>query len=588
MAMRIAAGAVSACAMPPAHAQSAFVFTDVSASSGLASFSHNPNALAVPGLLEWTMGGLGVADFNGDGWPDIFVPRGGVGTDRLFMNQGNGTFANEAAARGVAAVHAGNGVACADFDGDGDIDIHVSSFGTATDNIGQVGRHRLYRNDGGVFTDVAVASGVATTSPAVSTAAGAAWGDLDLDGDLDLAVCGYSATANGNRVFRNDGGAFTDITGAGFAVQGTWGFQPLWVDSTGDGFPELFIAADFQTSRALRNRRDGTLVLATADFGMGIDRNGMGICVGDFDRNGAVDTYVTSIFNDTPPAAGFNGNTLYLNQGDGACVQDAEARGCVDGGWGWGAVAADLDLDGWEDIVEVNGRSGGEWMGEQEYVYRNLGGTFARLGAETGLSLAADARCVATLDFDRDGDLDLLMLVHSGPLKLFRNDTPRVGRWLQLELGGGAGSRCAPHGIGAVVECEALDGDAVEVMRRWVHSGSGYQSSSEPVVHLGFGVGNSPPDGSKRGGSARVRVLWPSGQTTVRDGVALDSRVAIAAPARADVDGDGTVGAGDLSAIMAAWGGMDRAQRSVRAADIDGDGVIDARDVLEVLSGWTH
>jgi hypothetical protein len=178
--------------------------------------------------------------------------------------------------------------------------------------------------------------------------------------------------------------------------------------------------------------------------------------------------------------------------------------------------------------------------------------------------------------------------VHSGPLKLFRNDTPRVGRWLQLELGGGAGSRCAPHGIGAVVECEALDGDAVEVMRRWVHSGSGYQSSSEPVVHLGFGVGNLPPDGSKRGGSARVRVLWPSGQTTVRDGVALDSRVAIAAPARADVDGDGTVGAGDLSAIMAAWGGMDRAQRSVRAADIDGDGVIDARDVLEVLSGWTH
>jgi hypothetical protein len=118
MAMRIAAGAVSACAMPPAHAQSAFVFTDVSAPSGLASFSHNPNALAVPGLLEWTMGGLGVADFNGDGWPDIFVPRGGVGTDRLFMNQGNGTFANEAAARGVAAANAGNGVACADFDGD--------------------------------------------------------------------------------------------------------------------------------------------------------------------------------------------------------------------------------------------------------------------------------------------------------------------------------------------------------------------------------------------------------------------------------------------------------------------------------------
>ena len=555
------------------HAQ--VVLTDVTPGSGLDAFSHNPNALAVPGLLEWTMGGFGIADFDGDGWPDIFVPRGGVSTDRLFMNGHDGTFVNEAAARGVAAVHAGNGVACADFDGDGDVDIYLTSFGAGTDNLGQVGKHRLYRNDGGVFTEVAVACGVATTATTSATAAGAAWGDLDLDGDLDLAVCGYSASVAGNRVFRNDGAVFTDITGAGFGVNGTWGFQPLWVDTTGDGFPELLMAADFGTSRAFRNMRDGSLVLATEQFGMGVDHNGMGICAADFDRNGAVDALVTSIYNDVPQAGVYNGNALYMNGGTGVCTQQAGVRGCVDGGWGWGVVAVDLDHDGWEDAVEVNGRNAGEWAAEPEYVYRNAGGVFTRLGAESGLTLAADARCVGTLDYDRDGDLDLLVLVNSGPLKLYRNDSVKAGRWLELELSGGGTSRCAPHGIGAVVECEA----GGVTVRRWVHSGSGYQSSSEPVVHLALPA---------KAAVAAVRVLWPSGQTSVVAGLALDARHVLQAPARADVNADGVVGAADLAAVLAAWGATDRAQRSMRAADVVLDGVVDARDIAAVLTGWSR
>jgi len=550
------------------------VFTDVTPGSGLDGFAHNPNALAVPGSLEWTMGGFGIADFNGDGWPDIFVPRGGVGADRLFVNRGDGTFVNEAVARGVAAAHAGNGVSCADFDGDGDADILVTSYGTGSDNLGQVGRHRLYRNEGGVFTDIAAVAGVATTSTAAATANGAAWGDIDLDGDLDLAVCGYSASVAGNRLFRNDGGLFVDLTGSALVVQATWGFQPLFVDLTGDGFPELLMAADFQTSRVFRNLRSGAFALATAEFGMGIDRNGMGVCVGDFDRNGAVDTFVTSIHSDMPPPVGFNGNTLYLNDGTGMTRQESELRGCVDGGWGWGAVALDVDHDGWEDIAEVNGRNAGEWAAEQEYLYRNAQGVFVRMGADAGLSLAADARCVGTLDHDRDGDLDLLMLVNGGPLRLFRNDSPKAGRWLELDLVGGGSSRCAPHGIGALVECEA--GGAV--VRRWVHSGSGYQSSGEPVVHLGV---------PGRASSAVVRVLWPSGQTTVLDGVALDARHAVVAPGRADIDADGVVGGADVMAVLSAWGATDRAQRATRAADLDGDGQIGPRDVVSVLSAWS-
>ncbi len=567
MAMVFTAGAVAAIS----SAQSTLHFTDVSAGSGLDQFSHNPNALAVPGLNEWTMGGLGVADFDGDGLVDVFVPRGGVGTDRLFMNRGDGTFVNEAAVRGVAAVHAGNGVACADFDADGDFDIFLTSYGSGSDNLGEVGRHRLYRNDGGVFTEIAAAVGVATSSSTSATANGAAWGDIDLDGDLDLAVCGWSASVAGNRVFRNDGGVFTDITGAGFIVQGTWGFQPLFVDTTGDGFPELLIAADFQTSRAFRNRRDGTFVLATDEFGMGVDRNGMGVCVGDFDRNGAVDTYVTSIYMDVPPARAHNGNALYLNSGEGVCEQDAAARGCVDGGWGWGAVAADFDHDGWEEIAEVNGRNGGEWIGEQEYIFHNDGGSFVRAGAETGVTLAADARCVATLDYDRDGDLDLVLLANSGPLRLYRNDSKRVGRWLELDLEGG--------GLGALSEVTFATSSGVETVRRWVHSGSGYQSSHDPVVHFGL------PTSAR---VAEVRVLWPSGQTTVIPAMELDVRHEVARPLRADLDGDGLVGGADLVHLFAVWGAKDRSDRAMRAADLQLDGIVNHRDLAALLSAWSR
>ena len=140
-------------------------FSNATIGSGLESFIHSPNFLAAPASVEWTMGGFGIADFNNDGWPDIFLPRGGVGTDRLYLNNGNGTFSNVASSWAVASAHAGNGVSCADFDRDGDVDIYMTSYGTGANNLGQPGRHRLYRNDGASFTDVASAVGLAYTAP---------------------------------------------------------------------------------------------------------------------------------------------------------------------------------------------------------------------------------------------------------------------------------------------------------------------------------------------------------------------------------------------------------------------------------------
>jgi enediyne biosynthesis protein E4 len=585
-----AAMAAACCALASELVAAQVQFVDATASSGLGGFTHSPNSLSVPGLNEWIMGGIGVGDFNGDGWPDIYVPRGGAGADRLYMNNGGGNFTNRAPEWGISLAHAGNGVACADFDGDGRTDIYVTSYGTALDNLGQVGRHRLYRNTGTGFVDVATAVGVHRSATTGSVANGAAWGDYDLDGDLDLAVAGWSSVHFGNRVFRNDGGVFTEVTPPVLLSAVTWGFQPAFVDLTGDGFPELLFAADFETGRAFVNQRDGSFQLATEELGLGIDDNGMGHCVADFDRDGLPDYFVTSIHMDVPNAGMYNGNTLYMQGADAVPFrEEALARGCSDGGWGWGVVAVDLDHDGWEDMVEANGRNAGQWANEQEYVYRNTGGgVFERLGATTGLNLAADSRAVALIDHDRDGDMDVLVLVNAGPLKLYRNDSVKSGGWLQLDLSRGDGSRVAPHGIGSLVEVrqtqgakggEGAKGEREIVLRRFVHFGSSYNASSEHLVHVGLPDAVAPAD---------VRIEWPSGQTTVIGAVAPNQRLAVTAPARSDLDADGAVGKGDLAALMGAWGGTDLADRAVRAADLDRDGVVGARDLAILLSEWSR
>jgi hypothetical protein len=551
------------------------LLTNVTQASGLGNFSHTPNFLSVPSNYEWMLGGIAVGDYDGDGWPDLFVPRGGQGTDALFINNRDGTFTNRAVEWSVASAHAGNGATAADFDGDGDVDIFVTSYGTALTNLGQVGRNRLYRNEGGHFAEVAAQFGVQFTGAMISSGDGAAWGDIDLDGDLDLAVAAWVETALGNRLFRNDGQAFADLTGTAVDFGMRSGFQPTIVDLTGDGFPELLLAGDYETSGVFVNSGGSAFDSAEATLGLAVESNAMGSCVADLDGNGLPDWYVTSIHRAVPPKDRFNGNAFYLNGGDDGWTEQSVDRGCNDGGWGWGVVAVDLDHDGWEDLVEVNGVASGEWVDEQEYVFRNLGdGTFERLGNETGLQLANDVRCVATLDFDRDGDLDLVFLINRVGLRLYRNDADLdATSWLLLELGGGLGTACAPHGFGAVVELEAEG----RVLRRWMHGGSGFRSSNEPVVHFGLGAATVID---------RLEVFWPNGQSTRMQGVSPRQRLLIDPPSFGDLDGDGTVGVKDLAVVLECWGEIDRTQRDLRRADLDSDGRVGPRDLGALLEAW--
>ena len=542
-------------------------------------------------------GGAAVGDFNRDGWQDIFLLGGGGAVDALYLNNGDGTFTDQAAAAGVAWSHRGLAAAVGDFDGDGWQDLYVTSLGESAGDR-RPGAHRLYRNlgvpaataasaaqnartvpatpedasaagagrtppestapvrtplasgaaaggpttgraesgaapggvpggtPGGVprFEEVAVAAGVATTASPRPDGMGAAFGDFDLDGDLDLFVTGYQYH-DGNRLFRNDGGRFTDVTVAMFGpalaidVLETWSFAPAFVDMDGDRFPELLIAGDYGTSRYFLN--DGGLRFRdlTAASGTGAGAMGMGSAFGDFDGDGRFDWYLTSVYARTGTESVRNGNQLYLNEGRHRFREASVAAGVNNGGWGWGAAAADLNHDGVLDLVTTNGwtranhQGDMEWLSEPTRVYLGRG---AAAGAEAngavpafdfvqeqvGLRHRDQGRGLIAFDYDNDGDRDILIVNLSGPVSLFRNDlTGPATNYLRVFLDRGHSRAVAPDGIGALVSIRTGDTE----QRRYIGGEGVYLGSGELSAHFGTGAATVIDE---------LTVTWPDGTMT--------------------------------------------------------------------------
>jgi len=538
--------------------------------------NYQPAPLMIPSTQEWTLGGVSVGDFNKDGWPDFFVVRGGQAADRLYINNGNGTFTDQAAAWGVAVTHGGASCCVGDYNSDGWPDIYVTSFGTANNNQGEVGKNRLYRNNAnGTFTEVALQAGVAFTGMTIPSGNGCAFGDYDLDGHLDLVVGAWSGTAQANRLFRNNGnGTFTDVTGTAITIPPvTWGFQPSFADMNGDGYPEILFVADFGTTRYYINNGNGTFTNATAAAGVGIESFGMGQCVGDFDNDLVLDWYVTSIFQDFPPQGNWNGNTLYRQTAPHQYAEIAASAGVKDGGWGWAAQAFDVDHDGLLDILEVNGRNGGEWADEPEYLWRNNGNwTFTQVPGSSLNFFAGDARVAVLLDYDRDGDLDIVMVNNTnGPLKIYRNDTTLPGSWLQIRIDAANNPRVPPGGRGARVFATA--GGVTRM--RYHDGGHGYGGSSEDVIH--FGLGNSTVVN-------QLVIEFPPGYTRMLSNVAVNQRIVVQPPSVADLDGNGVVNGADLALVLAHWGTV--TSKIGRLCDFNRDGVVNGADLSVILGAW--
>lgn len=568
-------------------------FTDVTGAAGLHE-AHWPTGDASSVWcteVAHMVGGATAGDFDGDGWTDLFVARFEA-PNRLFRNLGDGTFVDVGAAAGVDLVDRSSSGAWGDIDNDGDLDLYVN----VVEIVAGDERNRLYVNNGdGTFTEAAIARGAALAcTNCRHNHMSTNFGDVDLDGDLDLWVQEWWVFSAQNRLLRNDGtGHFTDATlAAGVNYSPNWGFASAFADMNGDNLPELLIAADFGTSRLYRNDGGATFTNVTVPAGVGTDENGMGSAVGDWDGDGDLDWFVTSIFDPNRTCEsqscnwGYTGNRLYRNDGNLVFTDVTDLAGVRDGGWGWGASWLDHDNDGDLDLAMVNGvifpcNTPDEFFNDDAVrFWANDGsGGMTEVGAAIGFDDVRSGKGMVVFDYDRDGDQDIYIANNDDFPVLYRNDGGNANAWLQVELCGDQTNR---FGLGAVVEVQVVDGGPVQV--RQLGAANNFLSQNEPLVHVGLGPGMTTVH--------RVSVHWPvSGTDTDLFGVAAARRITIAegpgadCPRPADLNGDGTVDVSDLVALILAWGPCSGPPADC-GEDLDGNGAVDVGDLVALILAW--
>jgi hypothetical protein len=511
-----------------------FSFTNIATQAGL----HARTVYGAQGtntyLIETTGSGVAVIDYDGDGWADIFMvngstlegfPKGQDPSYHLYRNRRDGTFEDVTMRAGLAHGGWGQAACVGDYDNDGHDDLYVTYWG----------QNRLYRNRGdGTFDDVTARAGL--THDRTRWSAGCAFLDYDRDGRLDLFVANYVdfdlastplpssglcrykglAVACGpsglpgatNVLYHNRGDAtFADVSqSSGIArAKGTYGLGVSTLDFDGDGWVDIYVANDSTASALYRNNRDGTFTDVATSAGCAYNQDGrpqagMGVAVGDYDRNGTMDIFKTNFAGDT--------STLYANTGDGFCEDRTFQGGLgVNTRWlGWGVGFVDFDRDGWLDLFLVNGHVYPEveqlkseaGYKQPKVVYRNLrDGRFADVSARLGAPVTTPkaARGAAFADFDNDGDVDVVVNnVHDTP-DLFRLDQSDGHHWLTLKLLGTRSNRSA---IGALVRIVTKPGE----QRQEVRGGGSYYSQNDLRVHFGLGTASTVE---------RVVVRWPNG-----------------------------------------------------------------------------
>jgi hypothetical protein len=515
--------------------------------------------------VEFMGGGGTVGDFDNDGDQDVFVIGGSAGVDRLYINDGIGNFHEQGAGWGLARTHQGTGAAAGDYDNDGDLDLYVTSLGPSGSR--QPGWNVLYRNNGdGTFSDVTALAGVSIDDAFQGDTFSSAFGDYDLDGDLDLAVAGW---LGGSRLFQNDGdGTFTNVTAIALDadMSANRAFSPRFVDMDGDRYPELLWVADFFTSHYFVNNTDGTFTSMTPGNGTGLDSNGMGNTFGDYNGDGRFDWYVSSRINHSMTDG--SGNMYYKGTSTPQVfVEDSVASGCNFGYWGWGVISVDLNNDGHLDIYETNGFAG-SFVSDPAILYLNDGsGNFTDHAPLCGMDVQSDGRGLVNADFDNDGDQDVLMFNSRQAMVYYQNEIVGADAnavTLFFDTSGVAG--LAPNGFGTRVELSSASGDQL----RYMDGGTNYLSQSELSVHFGLG---SDPD-------ADITIEWSNGDTTELVGVQPGRYTIRALACGADLTGDGSLNFFDISAFLSLY------QEQHPQGDLNIDGVFNFFDVSAFLSEY--
>ena len=501
---------------------------DVTSQAGI-QFHHNSGAYGGKFLPETLGSGCAFLDYDRDGWQDILLVNGmdwpghklQRTTLRLYRNNHDGSFSDVTRKAGLDVEMYGMGVAVGDYNNDGFPDILITC----------VGQNRLFRNTGkGTFVDVSRSSGLAARQ---SFSTSALWFDFDRDGLLDLFVCNYVKWSPEHDVFcsldgkhksyctpeayrgetcwlfRNRGnGTFEDVTATSGIFDGSSkSLGVAMLDYDQDGWPDLLVANDTQPNKLYRNMRNGTFKDVAVDAGIafsaeGKARAGMGVDAADFDNSGTSGVAITNFDNEMIGLYRALGNGTYEDVAMQAGVGPISKNTL-----GFGCVFLDADLDGALDLLVANGHiddtvrniRGNVGYSQPPQLFLNSGKrTFRDVAAEVGdgFSQPKVGRGLAYGDFDRDGDVDILMTTNNGPGFLFRNDQLAGNRSIRFHLVGTTSNRDA---IGATVRI-FHDGSS---QSRLVKGGSSYLSQSELPVTFGLG---------KRDRIDRVLIQWPNGK----------------------------------------------------------------------------
>lgn len=509
-------------------------------------------------------GGTAVGDVNGDGLPDIFQTNFLHG-NKLYINKGNWKFA-EATDAGVSDTSGfGFGATMVDIDGDGDLDIYVTKYNFEA--------NRLFINDGtGHFVERAKEFGLDHIANGIQTT----FFDYDLDGDLDALIIDNGIQKPGHehhsgaqpRMMRNNGdGTFTDVSDVCGINHKGYGLSATAADINNDGWPDVYIANDFEEKDYLYiNRHNGTFsplphdsIPHTVMFGMGND-------VADFNNDGYMDIYTVdmmperherrnmhfeslSTFNSVFDSTQIIQNTMLLNRGNGFFSDIAPMSKLHSTEWSWTPLFADFDNDGWKDAFVTNGlmwdimdkdfnkfgitnqmlsdmwRERGNMdvtpivrnihrTRVQNYLFRNNGDlTFTKTSDEWGMTEPFNSCSAAYADFDLDGDLDLVVGSIDSVTFMYRNMSRENFKtnYLQIRCAGG---RKNTQGIGARVEIRAGGITQIQEMA----GTRGFASSVEPILHFGLGKATKID---------RLRILWPGGSEQILTNVKPNQRITL-------------------------------------------------------------
>ena len=518
------------------------IFLDITGQSGLGKFHHRMGTPEKSKIIEANGSGVALLDYDNDGWLDIYLLNGSTeaalaGKEpapraMLFHNNHDGTFTDVTDKAGVANERWGFGVAVADYDNDGWPDIYVANYG----------KNRLYHNNrDGTFTDVAEKAGVTvggwSTGPTWGDYDHDGLLDLfvpgyvryDIDhppqaghGKIPLGGCQFRGVnvfcgplglpGEPDHLFHNNGdGTFTDVSRkAGVSdPYGYYGLASVFVDVDDDGWLDLVVANDSVPSYLYRNRHDGTFedisfISGLALSGDGREQASMGIAVGDYNRDGKVDFLISTFSDDY--------KTLFRNDGDASFTDVSFESGIGEPTipfLSWGNAFFDFDNDGLLDAFIANGHvyvavdnlDWGTTWSQRPQLFRNLDGKHFRevpAATDSGLAAVIPARGAAFGDLFNDGHIDVVINNVDSPPTLLRNVVKNDNHWITLKLIGGPKS---PHdAIGARV---FLTAGGVR-QRADVYSGASYASSSDPRVHFGLGPATRID---------KLEIHWPSGTT---------------------------------------------------------------------------